>query len=188
MRTTLRRLGRRARSEDGSMLLELVMALAILSISIGAFMSLYASAQVSLRHASIEGNALTLVERQMEAYKALRFQDLVLSSATVPASGDVYGSNPPAAVGSGFTNVFGGTATVAACTNTIDANSECASQTMTGPDGRSYRLDSYIRSYVASGSRQGRLITVAARLISGGSVGLIKAQASSAYDPANPPT
>ena len=170
------------------MLLELVFALVILSIAIGAFMSLYASAEVSMRHASSEGNALTLGERQMEAYKALRFDDLKLSSATVPSGGDVYVGNRPSSVEPGFTNVTGGTATVVQCTGTLDANPQCASQTMTGPDGRSYRVDSYVRSYAAAGTRQGRLIAVAARLVENGVVGPIKAQVSTAYDPANPPS
>jgi type II secretory pathway pseudopilin PulG len=187
MSRLLRRLRFHAREERGSMLIELVFALLVLSIAVGAFMSLYAASAVSLRHTSIEGNALTLVDRQMEAYKALTFDDLRLSSATMPVSTDTYYTSPPGSVGTSFTNLGGGTATTSDCASTVDANPECAVQWMTGPDGRTYRLDSYIRTFSASGTRPGRLIAVAARLVEGGVAGPIRAQVSSAFDPANPP-
>ena len=62
-----------ARSEEGFGLVELLIALTILVVGIGATLAVFASSIISLRHASKAGTALTLAERQLEAYRAMPF-------------------------------------------------------------------------------------------------------------------
>src|SRR4051812_35086536 len=92
---TAARLRRRLRSERGSMLLELVIAMAFLAIAIGALMSVYSSTVLSLRHTSIEGNALTLVDKQLEIYRAVPYASIALSSASIPSASDIYATGSP---------------------------------------------------------------------------------------------
>jgi hypothetical protein len=174
--------------EDGEMLLELVVSLIFLTVAVGGLMSVFTSSMVSLRNAGVMGTAQTLVERQMEVYKKLPYSSLKLSSTTQPATSDVYFTSPPPTVSASFTNVTGGTTAASACTNPTYAQGECAVQLFTGPDQRTYRVDSYVVSATPPGGRPGLKISVAVRPVTNGVVGDVKAQATSAFDPASPPS
>jgi hypothetical protein len=178
----------RLREESGELLLELVISLIFVAVAVGALMSVFTSGMISLRDTGISGTAQTLVERQMEVYKKLPYDSLKLSGATQPAVTDVYFTSPPATVPGGFANVTGGTTAASACISPLYALAQCAVQTLTGPDGRTYRVDSYVVVATPPGGRAGRAITVAVRQVKGGVVGPVKAQATSAFDPASPPS
>jgi prepilin-type N-terminal cleavage/methylation domain-containing protein len=96
-----------ARSEGGFGLVELLIAMTILVIAIGATLSVFASSIITLQHASTAGTALTLAERQLEAYRAMPF-------VCVPRGGSIA---MPAACSvaptySGFPNPYAGTQSV----------------------------------------------------------------------------
>jgi hypothetical protein len=156
------------------MLIELVIAMSFLAIAVGALMSVYTSTILSLRHSSIEGNALTLVDKKLEVYRTLPYASIALAS--VPAASDVYATSPP----SNLTAAQRSTVT----TGQVTGGSYAATETVTGPDGRSYRVDTYIYPNVVATppAQAGRQVTVAARLITDGVVGPIRAQAVSAFD------
>jgi len=181
---------RRARlsDESGELLLELVISMIFLTIAIGALMTVFTSSMISLRDAGISGTAQTLVERQMEVYKKLPYASLKLSNSTVPSGSDIYYTSPPSTVSAPFTLVTGGSASTADCSFPTNANAECARQTFSGPDGRIYRVDSYVTASTPSGGRPGVKITVAVRQIKDGVPGPVKAQTTSAFDPASPPS
>ena len=82
--TIVRRIWRNLRGERGSMLVELLIAMTFLAIAIGALMSVYTSSVLSLRHSSIEGNALTLVDKKLEVYRTLPYASIALGSASIP--------------------------------------------------------------------------------------------------------
>ena len=174
--------------ESGELLLEMVISLVFLTLAVGALMTVFTSSMISLRDAGISGTAQTLVERQMEVYKKLPYASLKLSTATVPGGTDIYNTSPPATVGGSFTLVTGGTTAAASCAFPNDANSECAKQLFFGPDGRTYRVDSYITPTTPPGGRPGVKITVAVRQLKDGVPGPVKAQTTSAFDPASPPS
>jgi hypothetical protein len=181
------------------MLLEMLIALTFLAIAVGALMSMYASNLVSLRHASTEGTALTLVERQMEAYKAMPYASIRLNQSTVPSpSTDPYrtanagDSTIPSA--SAATMVWGGTVGSGTCAAPTTPQPECAVQYWTGPDGLAYRVDTYIVSGapVSNGPgaspRSVKSITVIARrVVSGSTDTKIWGRTASVIDQANPP-
>ena len=188
--TAARHASRRPRLADeaGELLLELVIALIFLTIAVGALMSVFTSSMVSLRDAGISGTAQTLVERQMEVYKKLPYASLKLSAATVPPVTDMYRTSPPATVSVPFTLVTGGTIAAAGCSFPADAKAECARQVFSGPDGRIYRVDSYIVAATPPGGRPGLQITVTVRQVNNGVPGSVKAETTSAFDPASPPS
>ncbi len=190
MRTT--RLRGRLGDETGTMLLELLIAMMFLTVAVGALISVYSASIVSLRHTSVQGNALTLVDRQIELYNTLPYDGITLDSGTIPGEGDPYATahsaDPaiPAATG----QVTGATVVAGSCTAPLAPQPSCATQLLTGPDRRTYRVDTYI-VYVTpptAGSRPVKQVTTVARLVQNGSTGTIRARIQSAFDQCNPPT
>ena len=132
-----------------------------------------------------------LVDRQIELYNTLpvrvdlarlrddphgqrSLRDRTRPDSTIPSStGQITGAAVPAG----------------SCTTPTTPQASCATQTVTGPDGRTYRLDTYIVSVTppTGGSRPIKQVTVVARNVKNGVVGAIIARAQSAYDPCNPP-
>ena len=174
IRLRVDRVRRRLRSESGSMLIELLIAMTFLAIAIGALMSVYTSTILSMRHTSIEGNALTLVDRQMEVFKTLPFVQIALDSTTAPSSSDLYATSPPNNLTAAQRSTISGGQTT--------GGTYAATQTVTGPDNRAYRVDTYIFANTPASGRAGVQVTVAARLVGGSTVGSIRAQAVSAFD------
>jgi prepilin-type N-terminal cleavage/methylation domain-containing protein len=114
------------RSEEGFGLVELLIALTILAIGIGATLAVFTSSIVALRHTSRAGTALTIAERQLEAYRAMPF-------ACVPRGGSIAmpGTCTTAPTYSGFPNPY------------------AASQAVSGadaPDNRSYAVTTAVSS------------------------------------------
>ena len=96
-----------ARSEEGFGLVELLIAMTILAIGVGASLAVFASSIVSLGHASRTGTALTIVERQLEAYRAMPFVCVPRgSSIALPATCSAAPTYP------GFPNPYASTQTV----------------------------------------------------------------------------
>jgi len=156
------------------MLIEVLISLTFLAVAIGALISVYASGVLSIRHASIEGNALTVVEKQMEVFKTLPYASLKLDSATIPAASDPYVSSPPSNLTSGQqAGISGGQ---------ITGGTYPATQTVAGPDNRSYRVDTYMFTGTPASGRTVIQVTISARLITTGTPGAIRAQATSAFD------
>jgi len=169
---------RRLRSESGSMLIELVISMTFIAVAIGALMAVYASSAVTMRHASIEGNALTLVDKQMEKLKTMAYSAVALDTSTIPGSTDPYVSSPP----SNLT----GTQVAAISSGQVPNGAVSATQTVAGPDNRTYRVDTYIFQTSAAGLYESYLqATVTARLVTSGTPGAIRAQATSAINDAS---
>jgi hypothetical protein len=66
----------------------------------------------------------------------------------------------------------------------------CATQTVIGPDHKTYRIDVYIVTITPPtvGSRPLKQVTAVARVLRNGVVGPIRARVQSAYDQCNPPS
>ena len=165
---------RRLHDESGQMLVELLISMTFLAVAVGALIAVFASSLLSLRHASVEGNALTLADKQMETFKTLPYVSLKLSAATISGAGTGYVSAPPSNLtGSQQSSITSGQTT---------GGTFAATQAVTGPDNRSYRIDTYMFPNTPSGGQQVQQVTVAVRSVTGGTVGPIKAQVTSAFD------
>jgi Tfp pilus assembly protein PilV len=139
------------RTPDGQGLVELIVALTILAVGVGALLTVLTASALSLQRSDRKGTALALAEGQIERYRNLSYSDLRLDNATLAAvpSTDPYvtanSSDPTIPTGTTATEVTTSSAGTNACASPLPP--ECLPiQTVTGPDKRSYRIDTYITS------------------------------------------
>jgi type II secretory pathway pseudopilin PulG len=147
---------RRLRREDGQGLIELIVALTILAVGIGAVLTVLTGSALSLQRSDQKGTALTLAETQIEldrnlAYDDIRLADSAWSAAPLTNAADPYftahssDSTIPSGAKSGEIT---DTTTGSACALPLADHPECEPvRTVSGaasPDHRSYRIDTYI--------------------------------------------
>jgi type II secretory pathway pseudopilin PulG len=153
------RLSRALSDEQGFMLIELTVSMVILTIALLAIMAGYDSAFTSLHRAGHQAAATKLANRQLELYSALPFASIGLDQATTQSVGNaagggydaLYATNDllagdwttddngnPVQQPSGTVNDV----TIAGC----GAAPNCLPiQTVTGPDGHRYRIETFVR-------------------------------------------
>lgn len=145
---------RPVRSDEGFGLVELIIAMAILSVGLTSLIAAFSASSVALRRASTVSTAAVLADQQMELYRAIRYSAITLDSASIPTdqtyTGDV---------------AYDSTAMVQGYCAEPPVPNECnASRTATGPDLRSYRVDTYIVTEIpATDGRTLKRITVVVR-------------------------
>jgi Tfp pilus assembly protein PilV len=146
MLVTLRSLSRRVRSAEGFGLIELLIALTILTFAVGAMLALFASSLVVLNHSGREGTAVSLADRQLEVYRAMPF-------SCIPDPNDFPPSSPPAGCGSytGFPNPY---------------DDDQVTTAAESPDQNIYRITTQVTDVSGSGSATEVKVTVG--LASGG--------------------
>jgi type II secretory pathway pseudopilin PulG len=140
-------MGALRKEEAGFGILELVIAMAILSIGIMALASAFTSGAVALRRASRTATATAIADAQLERYRALRHCAIHLAPATVPPAGSSY-----------WTGFTGALVTAPTCADVVPAAATTARQDLTGaatPDGHRYRIDTYIVEGVPVTTTQG---------------------------------
>jgi Tfp pilus assembly protein PilV len=150
----VRRLSIRARDESGQGLIEVIIAMIFLAVAVAAILSLMAAGAISLQRASQKGTAQTLAEQQLETFRALAYQYIRLDGTAIPASGayvtahstdaTIPASTPSCTTPAGSPNcLVVGTSTGETPCGTGPA---CAvpKQSVTGPDHRTYEIDTYI--------------------------------------------
>jgi Tfp pilus assembly protein PilV len=137
------------RSERGFGLLELVVAVVILNVGLLALVAALQSGVASGRRASRTSTAASLADAQLERYRALAFDSVELDAARTGTVDAAYQADlaPGATL---VTRADCGAAPPPECLPT---------QPLTGADGASYRVDSYV---VARSSRL-REVTVVVR-------------------------
>lgn len=167
----LRRLLTRVRSDEhGLGLVELIVALVILNIGLLALVAAYSSGAAALRRGGQVATATALGERQLELYRGLRYSAIGLESGLVAtANADAqYAASWPS-----------GTADTTSCTDAT--RPECRPmQSVTGPDGRSYRIDSYVVRVAYSGTHTYKRVRVIVR--DGASLATVLARHESTFD------
>jgi prepilin-type N-terminal cleavage/methylation domain-containing protein len=189
VRPLLTRLRARAAGDRGFGLIELVIAMSVLSIAVAALMLSFASSAISLRRAGQKGTALTLADTQMERYRTRGFTGIRIDGTQIPASGTYVTANstdstiPPstgqAVAGSNGDETCPGAADPPACLPV---------RNVTGPDGKAYRIETYV-NYVnnnatlsirtpASGLTLKRVTIV----VRDAATGMIMAREQSAFD------
>jgi len=100
---SLRRRVHVLRSERGIGLIELLIALTILIVGVGATTAVFASSLIDLGHAGKEGTAITLADRQLESYRAMPYSCIPTTLPQTAPSGCL---SP-----SGFPNPYAATQT-----------------------------------------------------------------------------
>lgn len=147
-------------------MLELLMAMVMLNVGILAVVAAFSSGNAALYRASRTSTAGALANKQMEAYRGLKYDNIVFVTSEWTAAianstytGDtVYQTNmsnpvaPHALV-----------ATVSTCPANVPANACDPSYTTTGADHRSYRVDTYLYYDTPTSGQQLRAVTVVIR-------------------------
>jgi type II secretory pathway pseudopilin PulG len=137
---------RRVRAEQGQGLVELLIAMTVLSIGIGALLTLLGAGYVSLQRSERTGTANTLAENQLELYRGVSYPYIRLSAS---ALGSVPAGSPYMTANSSDSTIPPGTA----ASQVTDASQPCTAgdtalcapvQTVTGPDHRNYEIDTYV--------------------------------------------
>jgi type II secretory pathway pseudopilin PulG len=170
-----RRSAHRLRHDEcGLGLVELIIAMSVLAIAISAQLAVFSSSYLSISRASMKGTAVTLSDTQMETYRTLPYACIYLASA----SGDSAYTGDSAYAASQIT----GSSCSPNATPPTTATS--ASQTVSGPDGRVYRTDTYIVSTTPTGGRPLKKVTVVVREVKAGVVGSVLARQASTFDQA----
>jgi type II secretory pathway pseudopilin PulG len=145
----------RLRRDSGSLLVELLIALTVLTVGLLTFLGVFTSGTLSLRRAARVSTATTLADGQLELYRSLAYAYIGLDATALAATDTVYRSDSALPGG----NVANEITISSGCT----AGQCVPSQTKTGGDGKSYRVDTYIVSSTPSGGRALKVVTVVVR-------------------------
>ncbi|HXG77307.1 MAG TPA: prepilin-type N-terminal cleavage/methylation domain-containing protein [Gaiellaceae bacterium] len=123
----------RLRQEQGFGLIELLAALVMISVGILAILLTLNSGVLALHRSAQVSTAAAIADRQMELYRGLRFDSVFLDAASAAAADATYTGDSAYSASSLMTKTCSPLAPE--CTPT---------QSVPGPDGRTYRLDTYV--------------------------------------------
>ena len=169
MRAHVRRVFASSRREAGFGLVELVCAMAILSVGILALFALFQAGIVTIQRASTTTTAAALADTEMERFRAVKYSTLGLAQTDVDAipSGDPYKNDPAWKPVSSPANQLNSTVVVAKCPANPCTNA-LPTRTATGADGKTYRVDTYMTWHAVENSsgtpgRKVKLVTIVVR-------------------------
>jgi Tfp pilus assembly protein PilV len=161
---------RRLRGESGFGLVELLIAMVLMNIAFLALFATFSSGTIAIRRSARISTASTLADAQMELYRALTYSTIALDSSSIPTTAP-YTTD----------SAYSASQVTATCSGAVSSHNECnASRTLTGPDGRSYRVDTYIVSQTLSSARADKKVTVVVR--DGSSTNTVYARVSTDFD------
>jgi prepilin-type N-terminal cleavage/methylation domain-containing protein len=148
----LRRFARRVSRDDGFGLIELLIAMTMLSIAVGALLAVFTSSAVSLRRAGEKGTALTLADTQMEKYRTRTFTAVRIDGTLIPTSGTyVTANSTDSTIPVSTDQAVSGQNGDEDCSGTPEPAACLPVQNVTGPDGHLYRIETYV-NYVNNDS------------------------------------
>jgi Tfp pilus assembly protein PilV len=141
----------RLRSQQGFALIEMLAAIVLINIGLLAILLALNSGMVALRRSAEHSTASAVADQQLERFRAREFSDIYLDTTSLAATDSTYQADSAYSV----SQVTGACSPlVAACT---------PSQSVTGPDGRTYRVDTYVVSVVPAGAAAVKQITIVVR-------------------------
>jgi type II secretory pathway pseudopilin PulG len=153
----------RARSEDGFLMVELMVAVMVVVIALLALAAAYDQSFFSLRSSAKTSSAGVLAENQLEVYASLSYGSIGFTSSALnsaESTDSTYSSDESALPGTGSD------VTITSCS----ASPQCSPvQTLTGGDHRTYKLETFIRllSNPSSSGRMEKVVTVVVRDLTG---------------------
>jgi type II secretory pathway pseudopilin PulG len=136
----------RVREESGFGVVELLIAMTVMVVGIMAIVAGLGSGIIAVKRAGDESTAAALADAQMEAYRALPNCAIYLEESTIASAGSTYTADPAynSALASRITDntplLPSGSCAMAG----TDPKFTTAHQSLTGADGRSYWVDTYI--------------------------------------------
>ncbi|MBA2475584.1 MAG: type II secretion system protein [Actinobacteria bacterium] len=156
----------RLSSEAAFGLVELLIAMMVLVIGIMAIVAGFSSGAAALVRANRVGTAAAVADTRLELYRAIGYSEIALDSGLENAAAATTPYNAE-------TGIFISDSAPNAADKLDDATCPdkewCEpSRDTTGPDGRLYRVDTYIALDNPAGGRQVKQVTVVVRDVSDG--------------------
>lgn len=156
---------KRLRAEQGFGLIELMISMVMLNVGILAIIAAFNSGGLAIQRASETSAASVVADKQMELYRALTYANVALdATATATANADTTYQcdnankiNPAGACGGANQQT---SITTTCGTLTAQCNPR---RTVTGPDDRSYRVDTFIAAETPPNGRPVKRVTVVVR-------------------------
>jgi Tfp pilus assembly protein PilV len=143
------------KQEEGFGLIELLMAMTMLNIGVLALVAAFQSGAISLQRASRLSTAAAIADIQMERYRALKYESIALdATAFTTAQGNAtYTGDTAYATGQVTTTCTGSPLPI-----------ECEPmRSLTGPDSKLYRIDTYIVFHTPAAARVVKRVTLVVR-------------------------
>ena len=139
------------RDERGFALVEMLIAIVVINVALLAILLSLTSGVASLRRSAEVSTASAVADKQLERYRALAFTSIFLDTTSLAATDSTYQGD----------SAYSASQVNQACSPLVAACTP--SQTLTGPDGRSYRVDTYIVSVTPAGGAAVKQVTVVVR-------------------------
>ena len=141
----------RARGQQGFALIEMLAAIVIINIGLLGILLALNSGMVTLRRSAESSTASAVADSQVERYRAIAFASIFLDTASLAATDSTYQTD----------SAYSASQVSQTCSPLV---APCApSQTVTGPDGRSYRVDTYVVWTTPTGGSAVKQVTVVVR-------------------------
>jgi type II secretory pathway pseudopilin PulG len=141
----------RARGEQGFALVEMLIAIVVINIALLAILLAMTSGVAALRRSADTSTASAVADQQLERYRALAYASIYLDTTSLGSVDTTYTTD----------SAYSATQVSQTCSPLTAACTP--SQTVTGPDGRSYRVDTFIVSVTPSGGSAVKQVTVVVR-------------------------
>jgi type IV pilus modification protein PilV len=140
-----------ARDEQGFALVEMLVAIVVINIGLLAILLALTSGVAALRRSAETSTASAVADQQLERYRALAYTSIYLDTTSLAATDSTYTGD----------SAYSASQVSQTCSPLTAACQP--SQTVTGPDGHSYRVDTYIVSVTPSGGTAVKQVTVVVR-------------------------
>jgi Tfp pilus assembly protein PilE len=141
--------------EQGFGLIELLISMVMLNVAILGLVAAFSSGAFALQRAGKLSTAAAVADIQMEKFRALKYDSIALDTTALAAvpGGDVYRTDAAYAMSQVTTT----------CTGS-PLPDECApTRELAGPDGKRYRIDTYIINDSVATSRMMKRVTIVVR-------------------------
>jgi Tfp pilus assembly protein PilV len=153
------------RSEQGFGLIELLISMMMLNIGILAIVAAFNSGAIALRNAGETSSAAVLADKQMELYRALKYPEIALDTTALGTA------NADTAYQCDVANKVDAAGTCGGANQQTQQQTTCGTltaqcnprQSVTGPDQRPYRVDSYVVAQTPPTGRPVKLVTIVVR-------------------------
>jgi Tfp pilus assembly protein PilE len=168
------RLRARVSNEQGFGLVELLISMIMLNVAILALVAAFQSGAVALQRAGKLSTAAAVADIQMEKYRALKYEVIALDATALAAvpTADVYRTDV----------AYSASQLTTTCTGTPLPNECLPTRELLGPDGKRYRIDTYIVNDSVATSRMMKRVTIVVR--DGNALDKTLARVASTFDQA----
>jgi type II secretory pathway pseudopilin PulG len=129
----------------------MLIAIVVINIALLAILLAMTSGVAALRRSADTSTASAVADQQLERYRALAYASIYLDTTSLGSVDTTYTTD----------SAYSATQVSQTCSPLTAACTP--SQTVTGPDGRSYRVDTFIVSVTPSGGSAVKQVTVVVR-------------------------